>query len=523
MITNPPWEIVKPNAKEFFQEHSAVVTKNKMTIKEFEKEQDKLLVDEAVRDLWLAYLSTFAHQSAWFRAAPQFKFQSAVVNGKKTGSDINLYKLFVEQCANLLRDGGECGIVIPSGIYTDLGAKGLRDLLFNQNQVTGLFCFENREEIFEGVHRSFKFVVLTFAKGGSTIQFPAAFMRHKVAELATFPAQMGLQLPIELIRRLSPDSHSVMEFKSAIDMQIAEKMLKFPLLGETIEGTWNLRLTNEFHMTNDSHLFKTEPGAGRLPLYEGKHFHQFTADHGQPKYWLNENEARSDLITARIKQAKKLITASTVSAEVKPEMMQLDYESYRLAFRDVSASTNERTFIGTILSPNRFCPHTVSLENVFFDSIKNDKIIYNCTNINHRERIFLIAVLNSFVLDYLFRQRVTSHVSFFFVYNMPIPRLTATDPAFLPIVHRAAQLICITPEFDELAAAVGLESHRDGVNDANERAQLRAELDGLIAHLYGLTDDEFAHILATFPLVDEAVIAATLAAYRNYVHNENRL
>ena len=42
-----------------------------------------------------------------------------------------------------------------------------------------------------------------------------------------------------------------------------------------------------------------------------------------------------------------------------------------------------------------------------------------------------------------------------------------------------------------------------------ERAKLRAELDGLIAHLYGLTESEFAHILTTFPIVpDPAEIAA---------------
>jgi len=79
---------------------------------------------------WLEYLSRYPHQSAYFRSARQFENQISIVNGKKAGTDINLYKLFTEQCYNLLRDGGQCGIVIPSGIYTDLGTKQLRELLF---------------------------------------------------------------------------------------------------------------------------------------------------------------------------------------------------------------------------------------------------------------------------------------------------------------------------------------------------------------------------------------------------------
>jgi len=37
IITNPPWDIFKPQDKEFFAEYSDIVSKNKMTIKEFEQ------------------------------------------------------------------------------------------------------------------------------------------------------------------------------------------------------------------------------------------------------------------------------------------------------------------------------------------------------------------------------------------------------------------------------------------------------------------------------------------------------
>ncbi|MCW5970973.1 MAG: Eco57I restriction-modification methylase domain-containing protein [Blastocatellales bacterium] len=187
ILTNPPWEIFKPQAKEFFAEHTDLVTKNKMTIKEFEKEQAKLLKKPEIRLAWLEYRSRFPHVNLFFRNAPQYRNQESIVNGRKQTTDLNLYKLFLEQCFNLLRTSGECGIVIPSGIYTDLGAKQLREMLFDRTKITGLFGFENRKFIFEGVDIRFKFVVLTFCKGEMTISFPSAFMRHEVAELETFP------------------------------------------------------------------------------------------------------------------------------------------------------------------------------------------------------------------------------------------------------------------------------------------------------------------------------------------------
>jgi len=52
---------------------------------------------------------------------------------------------------------------------------------------------------------------------------------------------------------------------------------------------------------------------------------------------------------------------------------------------------------------------------------------------------------------------------------------------------------------------MGLESHKNGVTNEVQRGQLRAELDGIIAHLYGLTESEFASILTTFLIVADPI------------------
>jgi hypothetical protein len=480
IITNPPWEIFKPNSKEFFEEYSDLVTKKKMTLHAFEKAQKELLKDKEIREAWLLYLSGFPHVNAFYRSAPQYKNQISTVNGKKAGSDINLYKLFTEQCFNLLRNGGQCGIVVSSGVYTDLGAKQLREMLVSKSKVTGLFCFENRKQIFENVDSRFKFVVLTFEKGGTTTHFPGAFMRHDVEELEQFPQQGAVDISVELMRRLSPDSLSVVEFKDILDLQIVEKMLSFPLLGESLDGAWKVELHREFHMTDDAHLFRESTFKNAVPLYEGKMIWQFSHTLSGPRYWIDVELGRNAIL-----------------GKERDLKQRLGYEKYRLAHRSIASNTNERTFVCTVIPPC-FTGNSLNVAD----------------NLDGKTQVVCAGLLNSFVVDWLLRQKVTTNINIFYIYQLPVPRLTEADAAFKPIVERAARLICTTPEFDGLAKEVGLGNHKAGATDPAERARLRAELDGLVAHLYGLTEEEFAHILATFPAVEASVKDAALAAYK---------
>lgn len=490
IIANPPWETFKPNAKEFFEEYAEVVQKKNMSIEDFEKKKAELLQDLDLRHAWEAYLSRFPHVNELFRGSPDYTAQTGEVDGKRVPTDLNLYKLFMERSYRLLKTGGSCGIIVPTGLYTDLGAKGLRDMLFDQTKVAAIFGISNEGKLFEDVHHAFKYAIVVFEKGGATTDFAAAFRiqpreaitKDGLDRLLRDPGQQ-VRISVATVRQLSPDSHSVPEFRSQLDQTILEKLAVHPALGEELpNASWQLKFGREFHMTDDSDLFKTEVAIGRLPLYEGKMIHQFRADFATPRYWVDATAGRTRLL------GRTLDTGQ-----------ELPYQRFRLAYRAIASSTNERTLIVSILPKNVFCGHSLNMHRL---------------EMRTEDTLYLLAVMNSLTLDYRLRMSVSANLTMFFLYQLPIPRLPETDARFKPLMRRAALLTCITPEFDTLAHSAGLSGHEEAITIPEERAEVRAELDALVAHLYELTEVEYAHVLETFPLVKAEAKTATLAAFR---------
>ena len=91
-------------------------------------------------------------------------------------------------------------------------------------------------------------------------------------------------------------------------------------------------LSNEFHMTNDSYLFRRVPQPDCLPLFEGKMMHQFMSNLVEPRYWIDEKEGRQALLGRRADAGQTL-----------------DYQRYRIAFRRIGRNTDTRTMIATML------------------------------------------------------------------------------------------------------------------------------------------------------------------------------
>ena len=501
IIANPPWEVFQTNEKEFFRKYSPLVQKKKLRLEDWETQREILLEDKEIQKSWLDYSSAFPHQWAYFKKALNYKNQTSTNNGKAVGSKPNLYSLFVEQCFNLLKTGGECGFVIASGICSDLGTKQLREMLFNQTQISSLISLDNTKGVFEEVDSRYKFVIISFQKGGTTKSFPGMFMVEDVSDLELFD-EKSLSLSVQNIRDLSPNSLSIKEIRNESESNISTKLFSHAFLSDSENG-WGLNLYGEeLNMTRSHKFFLTSPT--KYPLYEGSMIHQFTHKFSDARYWIEELDIRESFSAKRVKRINSL--------KIVPQDLRNDYEEYRIAIRKIARGKDSRTLISAILPPYSFAGNSLSVSFPFY----HDAIEYNTLRLSYRDIVCLNALLNSFVVDYVLRSRVNTNLNIFHLNELPIPRLTKADRPFQQIVDRAAKLICTTPDFDDLAAEVGLSSHTNGATDPIERAHLRAELDGIIAHLYGLTEFEFAHILSTFPIVPQPTKDAALQAYRDF-------
>ena len=294
VLGNPPWEIAKPNSKEFFSNIDPLY--RSYGKQEALRKQTAIFADQEVERAWLDYNADFRAQSNLLKYAanpcgdPQVAEKSqdrfALAHDRQNrilhdvwrnarvsengyadprhpfrhqgSADINLYKLFLEQAHALLRDDGRMGFIVPSGLYSDHGTGALRELFLDHCRWEWLFGFENREKIFD-IHRSFKFNPVIIEKGGKTAAIRTAFMRRKLEDWE-HAETLATPYTRERVERFSPRSKAILEIQSARDLEILEKIYaNSVLLGDDGPDGWGITYAREFDMTNDSKLFPPRP------------------------------------------------------------------------------------------------------------------------------------------------------------------------------------------------------------------------------------------------------------------------
>ena len=489
VLGNPPWDTLSPDAKEFFSVFDEGIRFQSKA--EQEATIERLVADPSIGAAWKRNRRAIFAAAAFLKDSGRFTFFAPGNLGK---GDFNLYRLFVELALRIVRERGWAAQVVPDGLYAGANSMAIRRELFERFRLDMLFGFENaRRSWFPGVDSRAKFTLYSAQKGDVTECFRAAFCIRSPAELSAAFRGAALRIPVAIVREFSPDALAIMEFRGQRDIDIARKMYaRFPPLGRIIPGAARRSYLRELESGHVQDLLTEDRSA--LPHYEGRMIAQY--DYRAKGYRSGRARAAvwEDLPLGS--PHKSIQPQWYVRAEDVPEQARLRIGQYRIGFCDVASPTNERTLVAAMLPPN--CIAGAKVPTVVMQSATP-----------HEDLLVWLAVANSFSMDFLVRMKVGLTMALTILDSLPFPRLKADEPVARRLIRSALALVCAGPEMNELwdeISRAGIVAPRasdraPGAIDAEERLRLVAEIEAEVALLYGLSGQELAYILDTFPIV----------------------
>ena len=108
----------------------------------------------------------------------------------------------------------------------------------------------------------------------------------------------------------------------------------------------------------------------------------------------------------------------------------------------------------------------------------------------------ILGYLSSTILDWYARRMVEVNVNFFLINAFPIPAASPDDPLAIRATEISGRLAAVDERYGEWAERVGVPV--GSVTAESEKTELIAELDAVVAHLYGLDVSDLETIWDTF-------------------------
>lgn len=484
VLGNPPWDRMLPADKEFFAAFEFAVL-DAPARRERDAIQQRLLAEPRVRRAYEQYIARFRGDERALDTL--YQYQVAEVDGERTIGKQDAFRAFMERNVQLLGQGERTGVVVPSAFHANEGATGVRRLYLEKNGLTHCYSFENRRKLFE-IDSRFKFATVVTRAGTPTDSFDCAFYLHDDEWL--FGDRSGheaLQYTLDFVRRTGGEYLSLLELRSQGDLEVAELCFaNGEPFGDVCERL-HIRLGRELNMTDDAWRFT--PTAEVLPnggdprdpdvaarllemgyfvLHEGKTFWQFDDRWGE--------RPRSLVSLARLEDRGPAARAARY---------------YRAAYRDIASATNERTLVYSMLCPGCVIGDTAKAPE------RDPHMRSNAS------MLAIVAVCDSFATDFLVRLRATSHVSLFILNATPLP---AIENSLTFLAHAGLRLTSNHSGYAPLWREQLGDTWRESkplltwpvLATDDERWEVRAAIDPVVADAYGLNREQYAHVLSTF-------------------------
>ena len=536
VIGNPPWDRMKLQQVEWFATRRREIAQQqraadrKRMIAALEQAGDPLAQDYALASERATMATRIARRSGDYPLL--------------SGGDVNLYSLFVERAMTLVKPDGMVGLLTPSGIASDKTAARFFKGVATEGRLKTLYDFENRRTrydappFFPDVDSRFKFCAFVASPSPLPDAAQCAFFLQDVAELDD--AERCFPLTAESFARVNPNTGTAPIFRTRRDAALTTAIYgRLPVLVDRSSGeevkAWPVKYATMFHMTNDSGLFRTRaeleeregaypiggnhfgsPAGDWVPLYVGRMIHLF--DHRAASVEVNAENLHNVALSGDISAEQKADPAFLPTPQYwvpSAEVSFPDGHDWTIAFRDIARATDARTMI-TAAVP------FVGLGNTA------PAIFVERSEENQSSTAVLLANLGATVLDFVARQKAQStHLNWFIVEQLPVvPPDRYENVRFGPksageIVREAVLELTYTAH--DMAPFARDMGHVDAggdvlppfVWDEERRLFLRAKLDAVFFHLYGVTDrNDVRYVYSTFPIVEREETAA-YGAYRS--------
>ncbi|MBU1320059.1 MAG: hypothetical protein KKH67_12800, partial [candidate division Zixibacteria bacterium] len=221
---------------------------------------------------------------------------------------------------------------------------------------------------------------------------------------------------------------------------------------------------------------------GYWPVYKGESFDIWNPDTGKYYAWADPNEIMEHLQKKRERGHKNKRSAfHEFSKDWIEDRRTLPCLHPRIAFRDVTNRTNQRTVIVSVVPPE------VVITN------KGPYLLW--PKGSTPDQAYVLGIMSSLIFDWYSRRFVEEALNFYLFNSFPVPRASTDGVLSMQIVELAGRLACPDKRFAAFARVVGVKY---GQLKDDEKEDMVHELDAVVAHLYGLNQKQLTHIFETF-------------------------
>lgn len=490
VLTNPPWSNLRPQIKEFFAGLSGISDEQGVRLRQLIQQRATDVSAVISAHAWAEHSLKSKEYGGLIRRTGSYVCQRILAQGVSTRGDDDLYKYFMERALQLLNSRGRVGMIVPTAFTNTQGAAGLRRLYLDNGTLEAFLGFENKKRIFP-IHGMFRFHLIVWQRGTQ------GGIKRSQSRLSSLPTngrqgKSQVRLPLSMLRATSGDLLLIPELRSQDEADLLLKLHKsHPLLGAR-SNIWNVSFVRELDMTKDSVGFEqnVRPGSceateGRMVLCEGRMVQQYDS---VAKAYVGGNARKA--VWRPMSWPRKVVCPHYYVPRAYLKERVTEFQFPRAGFCDITGHANERSVLSALIPAEFACGNKVPTCRFDQSGIEF--------------HLLWIAIANSFVVDWLMRRRISTTINFFHWFQIPFPRIDPKSEVGSRLVSLAASLTRCEAFSREVNCDLARLSHDKDLAPLGfrERAELRAEIDAIVAQLYELSVDEFTLLLDDFPLLD---------------------